>query len=209
MRRSRRSPPARWSRGSSKLSGISRAWVETHHRLYRGRSRSGTSPRGSRGTSTSRRRPGVLGRSGAEGRPDVRNQRDHTRELYFAHLGGEGGDPDGEFRALVDRDSARSPRGGATCARRRSPLAAGRRRPTTGTSAASSTTSATPEHVPGLERDAARRARRLRARLLPRLQTDRPSYVDAFFENLDWTSSRGGTPRIRSRPESPHTAVTP
>ena len=27
-----------------------------------------------------------------------------NHELYFAHLGGEGGDPDGAFRALVDRD---------------------------------------------------------------------------------------------------------
>ena len=27
-----------------------------------------------------------------------------NHEVYFAHLGGEGGDPDGEFRALVERD---------------------------------------------------------------------------------------------------------
>ena len=27
-----------------------------------------------------------------------------NHELYFAHLGGEGGDPDGAFRALVERD---------------------------------------------------------------------------------------------------------
>ena len=27
-----------------------------------------------------------------------------NHELYFAHLGGEGGDPDGGFRALVERD---------------------------------------------------------------------------------------------------------
>ena len=97
-----------------------------------------------------------------------------NHEIYFAHLGGEGGDPtgaiDGSDRARLrlgrcvargpqgDRD--RRPRLGLDGVRlgRASPLQLHRR---------------CPEHVPGLERDAAGRARRLRARLLPRLP-DRP-----------------------------------
>ena len=87
------------------LSGISRASVEAHYRLYQG---------------YVAKRNEILGKL-AEVDLDTANQvysdlralkvdltfaiggiKNH--ELYFAHLGGEGGDPDGAFRALVDRD---------------------------------------------------------------------------------------------------------
>ena len=160
------------------LSGISRASVEAHHRLYQG---------------YVAKRNEILGaledvdlEKANQVYSDVRALKvDLTfaiggiknHELYFAHLGGEGGDPDGAFRALVERDfgsvaawrsdlraTAIAARGWAWTAYdwdERTPLQLPRRRP---------------EHVPGLERDAARRARRLRARLLPRLP-DRPPLV--------------------------------
>jgi Fe-Mn family superoxide dismutase len=87
------------------LSGISRASVEAHYRLYQG---------------YVAKRNEILGKL-AEVDLDKANQvysdvralkvdltfaiggiKNH--ELYFAHLGGEGGDPDGAFRLLVDRD---------------------------------------------------------------------------------------------------------
>ena len=87
------------------LSGISRASVEAHYRLYQG---------------YVAKRNEILGKL-AEVDLDKANQvysdvralkvdltfaiggiKNH--ELYFAHLGGEGGDPDGGFRARIDRD---------------------------------------------------------------------------------------------------------
>ena len=94
-----------------------------------------------------------------------------NHEIYFEHLGGHGGDPSGIFGDLVKRDfgSRRRlegrpegdrhgrPRLGVDGVRlgRGPALQLHRRRP---------------EHLPGLECDAARRARRLRARVLHRLR---------------------------------------
>ena len=94
-----------------------------------------------------------------------------NHEIYFEHLGGHGGDPVGIFGDLVKRDFGSiadwradlkaTGLGGARLGMdglrlgRGAPLQLHRRRA---------------EHVPGVERDAARRARRLRARLLHRLR---------------------------------------
>jgi Fe-Mn family superoxide dismutase len=87
------------------LDGISRTTIEAHYRLYEG---------------YVAKRNEILGRL-AEVDPGAANQvhsdlralkvdltfavggiKNH--ELYFGHLGGEGGDPDGAFGALVERD---------------------------------------------------------------------------------------------------------
>ena len=87
------------------LSGISRASIEAHYRLYQGY--------------VAKRNEILAALAGVDLSKanqvysDVRALKvDLTfaiggiknHELYFAHLGGEGGDPDGAFRALVDRD---------------------------------------------------------------------------------------------------------
>ena len=170
------------------LSGISRASVEAHYRLYQG---------------YVAKRNEILGKL-AEVDLDKANQvysdvralkvdltfaiggiKNH--ELYFAHLGGEGGDPDGAFRALVDRDF------GSVAAWRsdlRATAIAARgwawtaydwdeRRLFNYIGDAQNTFpvwNATPlvaldvyEHAYFLD-----------------YQTDRASYIDAFFANLDW-----------------------
>ena len=87
------------------LTGISRASVEAHHRLYQG---------------YVAKRNEILGLLGDvdldranQVSSDVRALKvDLTfaiggiknHEIYFAHRGGGGGDPDGAFRALVERD---------------------------------------------------------------------------------------------------------
>jgi superoxide dismutase, Fe-Mn family len=87
------------------LDGISRTTIDAHYRLYQG---------------YVAKRNEILGRIG-EADPDAANQvysdlralkvdltfavggiKNH--EIYFEHLGGEGGDPDGAFAALVERD---------------------------------------------------------------------------------------------------------
>ncbi len=165
---SRRSPRRELRPELYELDGISRASVEAHYKLYSG---------------YVNKRNEILGRL-AEVDLGTANQvysdlralkvdltfaiggiKNH--ELYFAHLGGGGGDPAGRFGALVKRDfgsidawRSRPPRDRPRRARlgvdgvrlgRRPPLQLHRRRP---------------EHVPRLERDPARRARRLRARVL-------------------------------------------
>ena len=170
------------------LTGISRASVEAHHRLYQG---------------YVAKRNEILGaladvdlEKANQVYSDVRALKvDLTfaiggiknHELYFAHLGGEGGDPDGAFRALVERDF------GSVAAWRsdlRATAIAARgwawtaydwdeRRLFNYLGDAQNTFpvwNATPlvaldvyEHAYFLD-----------------YQTDRPSYVDAFFENLDW-----------------------
>jgi Fe-Mn family superoxide dismutase len=88
-----------------RLDGISRAAVEAHYRLYEG---------------YVAKRNEILGRL-AEVDATLANQvysdlralkvdltfavggiKNH--ELYFDHLGGDGGDPDGQVRALIERD---------------------------------------------------------------------------------------------------------
>ena len=153
------------------LDGISRETIEAHYKLYQG---------------YVAKRNEILGKL-ADVDPGAANQvysefralkvdltfaiggiKNH--ELYFDHLGGEGGDPKGAFGALVARDfgsvdawKADLKATGIAGARlgvdglrlgRAPALQLHRRRA---------------EHLPRLERDAARRARRLRARVLPRL----------------------------------------
>jgi superoxide dismutase, Fe-Mn family len=170
------------------LSGISRASVEAHYRLYQG---------------YVAKRNEILGKladvdldKANQVHSDVRALKvDLTfaiggiknHELYFAHLGGEGGDPDGAFRALVDRDFG-------TVAAWRSDLRAtaiaargwawtaydwDERRLFNYIGDAQNTFpvwNATPlvaldvyEHAYFLD-----------------FQTDRGSYIDAFLDNLDW-----------------------
>ena len=115
-----------------------------------------------------------------------------NHELYFAHLGGEGGDPDGAFRALVERDfgsveawrsdlraTALAARGWAWTAY---DWDEGRLFNYLGDAQNTFPVwNATPlvaldvyEHAYFLD-----------------YQTDRASYVDAFFENLDWDVVNG------------------
>jgi Fe-Mn family superoxide dismutase len=175
------------------LSGISRASVEAHYRLYQG---------------YVAKRNEILGLLGGV-RLDAANQvysevralkvdltfalggiKNH--ELYFAHLGGGGGDPEGAFRVLVERDfgsvdawradlhaTAMAARGWAWTAFDRDE---GRLFNFIGDSQNTFPVwNATPlvaldvyEHAYFLD-----------------YQTDRASYVDAFFENLDWDVVNG------------------
>ena len=175
------------------LSGISRASVEAHYRLYQG---------------YVAKRNEILGLlSGVDlGKAnqvysEVRTLKvDLTfaiggiknHELYFAHLGGEGGNPDGAFEALAERDfgsvdawrtdlkaTAMAARGWAWTAFDRDEA-----RLFNYIGDAQNTFpvwNATPlvaldvyEHAYYLD-----------------YQTDRASYVDAFFENLDWDVVNG------------------
>jgi len=175
------------------LSGISRASVEAHHRLYQG---------------YVAKRNEIL-----EALADVDLEQANqvysgvralkvdlsfaiggikNHELYFAHLGGEGGDPNGAFRALVERDF------GSIAVWRADLRATGiaargwawtaydwdERRLFNYLGDAQNTFpvwNATPlvaldvyEHAYFLD-----------------YQTDRPSYIDAFFENIDWDVVNG------------------
>jgi superoxide dismutase, Fe-Mn family len=175
------------------LQGISRASVEAHYRLYQG---------------YVAKRNEILGTlvgvdldKATQVYSDVRALKvDLTfaiggvknHELYFAHLGGPGGDPGGVFRALVERDF------GSVDAWRTDLKATGiaargwawtaydwdERRLFNYLGDAQNTFpvwNATPlvaldvyEHAYFLD-----------------YQTDRPSYIDAFFENLDWDVVNG------------------
>ena len=87
------------------LQGISRASVEAHYRLYQGYvakrneilgTLDGVDLGGANQVYSELRALKVDLTFAVGG---IKNH-----ELYFAHLGGEGGDPDGGFRALVERD---------------------------------------------------------------------------------------------------------
>ena len=175
------------------LSGISRASVEAHYRLYQG---------------YVAKRNEILGLLSSvelgkanQVYSEVRTLKvDLTfaiggiknHELYFAHLGGEGGNPDGAFEALAERDfgsvdawrtdlkaTAMAARGWAWTAFDRDEA-----RLFNYIGDAQNTFpvwNATPlvaldvyEHAYFLD-----------------YQTDRASYVDAFFENLDWDVVNG------------------
>ena len=175
------------------LSGISRASVEAHHRLYQG---------------YVGKRNEILGLLSDADRAKANQVYSEVRalkldltfaiggiknhELYFAHLGGEGGDPDGAFRALVERDfgsvdawrvdlkaTAIAARGWAWTAYDRDE---GRVFNYIGDAQNTFPVwNATPlvaldvyEHAYFLD-----------------YQTDRASYLDAFFENLDWNVVNG------------------
>ena len=175
------------------LDGISRASIESHHRLYQGY--------------VAKRNEilGLLGDVDLERANQVSSDlralkveltfalggiKNH--EVYFAHLGGEGGDPDGAFRMLVERDfgsveswradlraTAMAARGWAWTAFDRDE---GRLFNYLGDAQNTFPVwNATPlvaldvyEHAYFLD-----------------YQTDRASYLDAFFENLDWDVVNG------------------
>ena len=175
------------------LNGISRVSVEAHYRLYQG---------------YVAKRNEILGKLAGVDR-DAANQvfsdfralkvdltfalggiKNH--EVYFEHLGGEGGDPDGAAARLIARDF------GSVASWRADLKATGlaargwawtaydwdERRLFNVIGDAQNTFpiwNATPlvaldvyEHAYFLD-----------------YQTDRPSYVDAFFENLDWNVING------------------
>jgi Fe-Mn family superoxide dismutase len=175
------------------LSGISRASVEAHYRLYEG---------------YVAKRNEILGQLIAVDLDRANQVYSEVRalkvdltfaiggiknhEAYFAHLGGEGGEPHGAFRTLVDRDfgsvdawradlraTAMAARGWAWTAYDRDE---GRLFNYIGDSQNTFPVwNATPlvaldvyEHAYFLD-----------------YQTDRASYVDAFFENLDWDAVNG------------------
>jgi Fe-Mn family superoxide dismutase len=87
------------------LRGISRTSIEAHHQLYQGYVAKrneilrllATADRGSANQVSSELRALKVELSFALG--GIKNH-----EVYFAHLGGEGGDPIGAFRTLVNRD---------------------------------------------------------------------------------------------------------
>ena len=160
------------------LDGISRETVEAHYKLYQG---------------YVNKRNEILGKLDGVDLSSANQVYSELRalkvdltfaiggiknhEIYFEHLGGHGGDPAGIFGDLVKRDFGSvadwkadlkaTGLGGARLGvdglrlGRGAALQLHRRRA---------------EHVPGVECDAARRARRLRARLLHRLR-DRPRLV--------------------------------
>jgi Fe-Mn family superoxide dismutase len=176
-----------------RLNGISRASVEAHHRLYQG---------------YVAKRNEILGRLADVDREAANQVYSELRtlkveltfaiggiknhEVYFAHLGGEGGDPSGPFGDLVSRDFGSV---GAWRADLRATALAARgwawtaydwdeRRLFNYLGDAQNTFpvwNATPlvaldvyEHAYFLD-----------------YQTDRGAYVDAFFENLDWDVVNG------------------
>jgi Fe-Mn family superoxide dismutase len=175
------------------LSGISRASVEAHHRLYQGY----VAKRNEILAALAEVDLGTANQVYSDVRAlkvdltfAIGGIKNH--ELYFAHLGGEGGDPDGAFRALVERDfgsvdawrsdlraTAMAARGWAWTA-----YDWDERRLFNYLGDAQNTFpvwNATPlvaldvyEHAYFLD-----------------YQTDRASYVDAFFANLDWHAVNG------------------
>jgi Fe-Mn family superoxide dismutase len=175
------------------LSGISRASVEAHRRLYHG---------------YVAKRNDILGLLSEADRDKANQVYSEVRalkldltfaiggiknhELYFAHLGGEGGDPHGAFRALVERDfgsvdawradlkaTAMAARGWAWTAYDRDE---GRLFNYIGDA---QNTFPVWNGTPLVALDVYEHAYFLD------YQTDRASYVDAFFENLDWDVVNG------------------
>ena len=172
------------------LSGISRASVEAHYRLYQGYvakrneilGRLADVDLGGANQVYSELRALKVDLTFAVG--GIKNH-----ELYFAHLGGDGGDPHGAFRVLVERDF------GSVDAWRADLRATGiaargwawtaydwdERRLFNYLGDAQNTFpvwNATPlvaldvyEHAYFLD-----------------YQTDRGSYINAFFDNLDWST---------------------
>ena len=149
------------------LSGISRASIEAHYRLYQG---------------YVAKRSEILG---ALADVDVEQANQvysavralkvdltfalggiKNHEVYFAHLGGAGGDPDGAFRALVERDF------GSADAWRADLRATGMA-------------------ARGWAWTAYDWDERRLFNYIGDAQTDRASYIDAFFENLDWDVVNG------------------
>ena len=160
------------------LDGISRESVEAHYKLYEGYVNKrneilrelGEVDLGAANQVYSRLRVLKVELTFAVG--GIKNH-----ELYFEHLGGAGGNPDGAFGQLVERDFGSADEWRAdlkATGTRRARLGVDRVR--LGRGSALQLHRRRAEHVPDLERDAARRARRVRARVLPRLP-NRPGVV--------------------------------
>ena len=80
------------------LDGISRETIEAHYKLYQGYVNKRNEILGKLAdVDLSTREPGLLGPPGAEGRPHLRDRGIKNHEVYFEHLGGNGGDPAGVF----------------------------------------------------------------------------------------------------------------
>jgi superoxide dismutase, Fe-Mn family len=175
------------------LQGISRASVEAHYRLYQGYV--------AKRNEILAALDGVDLAKANQVYSDVRALKvDLTfaiggiknHELYFAHLGGPGGNPDGPFRSLVERDFG-------SVEAWRSDLKA------TGVAARGWAWTAYDWDEARLFNylgDAQNTFPVWNATPLVALdvyehayfldyQTDRPSYIDAFFENLDWSVVNG------------------
>ena len=175
------------------LSGISRASVEAHHRLYQG---------------YVAKRNEILGLLSGVDHEKANQVYSEVRalkvdltfaiggiknhELYFAHLGGGGGDPTGSFGALVKRDF------GSVADWRADLKATGM----AGRGWAWTAYDWDEGHLFNYVGDAQNTFPVWNATPLVALdvyehayfldyQTDRASYVDAFFENLDWSVVNG------------------
>ena len=154
------------------LDGISRETIEAHYKLYQG---------------YVNKRNEILGKlsdvdlgSANQVYSDLRALKVDlsfaiggikNHEVYFEHLGGRGGDPSGIFGDLVKRDF------GSVADWKADLKATGLARPRLGLDGlrlgrgpALQLHRRRPEHLRRLERDTARRARRLRARLLHRFR---------------------------------------
>ena len=153
------------------LDGISRTSVEAHYRLYQGYVAKRNEILGALATVDL----GAANQVYSEVRAlkvdltfAVGGIKNH--EIYFEHLGGEGGDPDGAIAGLIERDFGSAD---AWRADLRATGLAGRGWAWTAydwdEGRLFNYIGDAQNTLPGLERDAARRARRLRARVLPRL----------------------------------------
>ena len=157
------------------LDGISRTTMEAHYRLYQGYiakrneilGRLATVDLGAANQVYSEIRALKVDLTFAVG--GIKNH-----EIYFEHLGGAGGDPDGAIGALIERDFGSAD---AWRADLRATGMAGRGWAWTAfdwdEGKLFNYVGDAQNTFPGVERDAAGRARRVRARLLPRLP-DRP-----------------------------------
>jgi superoxide dismutase, Fe-Mn family len=175
------------------LNGISRVSVEAHHRLYQGYvakrneivTKLADVDRGAANQVYSDLRALKVDLTFAIG--GIKNH-----EVYFAHLGGPGGDPAGTFRELVDRDFG-------SVGAWRDDLRA------TGLAARGWAWTAydwDERRLLNLIGDAQNTFPVWNATPLVALdvyehayfidyQTDRGAYIDAFFENLDWDVVNG------------------
>jgi Fe-Mn family superoxide dismutase len=168
------------------LDGISRVSVEAHHRVYR---------------DLVQARNEILGKLGSADAGSVRELKAglafavggiKNHELYFEHLGGAGGDPDGAIAELIERDfgsaqawrddlraTGMAARGWACTAY---DWESGRLSNWIGDAPnAYPVWHATPLVVLDVEEHA----------YFVDFQTDRAAYVDAFFANLDWAVVNG------------------
>ncbi|TML24397.1 MAG: superoxide dismutase [Actinobacteria bacterium] len=181
--------PRELKRSLYELDGISRTTIEAHYRLYQG---------------YVAKRNEILARLDDVDLDDANQVYSDVRalkvdltfavggiknhEIYFEHLGGDGGDPDGAFRALVERDFG-------SAARWRADLKASGMAGRGWAWAAfdwdegrlfnyvgdAQNTFPVWNATPLVALDVYEHAYFLD------YQTDRSAYIEAFFRNLDWT----------------------